>query len=174
MKIRFIVLALVLATAIPAFAAGAEDWDGLKSDYTQLRKYMSSKRRIGPDERTALSGLLERLDVFIAANPDDRRALAMDISVSTWLGRTERVERDYEMLAQLTDSDAVWLAWAKMRLAENRYDEAGAMARSRPYDFADRECRETSSRRPSTRSTRSPKRVSPSPESERTRTATGA
>ncbi len=137
MKIRFIVLALALATAVPAFAAGLEDWDGLKADYTQLRKYMSSKRRIGPAERTALEGLLVRLDEFIADNPDDRRALAMDISVSTWLGRSERVERDYEMLAQLTDADAVWLAWAKMRLAENRYDEAGAMARNRPYDLAE-------------------------------------
>ena len=137
MKTRFIVLALVLATALPALAAAAEDWDGLKADYTQLRTYMSSKRRIGPAERTALGGLLERLDAFIAANPDDRRALAMDISVATWLGRTERVERDYEMLAQLTDADAVWLAWAKMRLAENRYDDAGAMARSRPYDLAE-------------------------------------
>lgn len=136
MKIRFIVLALVLATALPALAAAAEDWDGLKADYTQLRTYMSSKRRIGPSERTALEGLLERLDGFIAANPDDRRALAMDISVSTWLGRTDRVERDYELLAQLTDADAVWLAWAKMRLAENRYDDAGFMARSRPYDLA--------------------------------------
>lgn len=137
MKTRLIVLAIVLATALPALAAGVEDWDGLKSDYTQLRKYMSSKRRIGPAERTALEGLLERLDAFIDANPDDRRALAMDISVSTWLGRSERVERDYEMLAQLTDADAVWLAWAKTRLAENRYDEAGAMARSRPYDLAE-------------------------------------
>ena len=74
MKTRFIVLALVLATALPALAAAAEDWDGLKADYTQLRTYMSSKRRIGPAERTALGGLLERLDAFIAANPDDRRA----------------------------------------------------------------------------------------------------
>jgi peptidyl-prolyl cis-trans isomerase B (cyclophilin B) len=131
------VLALVLATALPTLAAAAEDWNGLKADYTQLRKYMSSKRRIGPAERTALEGLLGRLDGFIAANPDDRRALAMDISVSTWLGRTDRVERDYEMLAQLTDADAVWLAWAKMRLAENRYDDAGSMARSRPYDLAE-------------------------------------
>ena len=137
MKIRPIVLAALLSTVLPALPAGAEDWDGLRSDYTQLREYMSSKRRIGPSERTALEGLLERLDGFIAENPDDRRALAMDISVSTWLGRTERVERDYELLAQLTDSDAVWVAWAKMKLAENKYDEAGSMARSRPYDLAE-------------------------------------
>ena len=137
MKIRPIVLAALLSTVLPALPAGAEDWDGLRSDYTQLREYMSSKRRIGPSERTALEGLLERLDGFIAENPDDRRALAMDISVSTWLGRTDRVERDYELLAQLTDSDAVWVAWAKMKLAENKYDEAGSMARSRPYDLAE-------------------------------------
>jgi peptidyl-prolyl cis-trans isomerase B (cyclophilin B) len=141
MLTRFlIILALSTATLLTStvFAApiAAEDWTSIRAEYDQLKTYMSSKRRIGASERTALQGLQSRLDAYLGEYPEDRRAIALDINVASWLGQTERVDADYERLAMLSDADAVWLAWAERHLAENRYGDAGDLARGREYDLA--------------------------------------
>ena len=131
-------LSTTILTTSPVFATPVpvEDWTSLRAEYDQLKTYMASKRRIGASERTALQGLQSRLDAFLGEHPEDRRAIVLDINVASWLGQTDRVDADYERLAMLTDADAVWLAWAKVRLSENLYDEAGNMARGRDYDLA--------------------------------------
>ena len=142
MLTRFLII-LTLSTAtlvnspVEAAPETAEDWTSLRAEYDQLKTYMASKRRIGPSERTALQGLQTRLDAFLKENPDDRRALVLDINVATWLGQTERIDADYQRLAMLTDAEAVWLAWAELQFSENRYDDAGNLARGREYDLAE-------------------------------------
>ena len=141
MLTRFLII-LTLSTAtlvnspVVAVPETAEDGTSLRAEYDQLKTYMASKRRIGPSERTALQGLQTRLDAFLKESPDDRRALVLDINVATWLGQTERIDADYERLAMLTDAEAVWLAWAELQFSENRYDDAGNLARGREYDLA--------------------------------------
>ncbi len=142
MLTRFLIILALSTTTLAistAFATPSipEDWTSLRAEYDQLKTYMASKRRIGPSERTALQALQGRLDVFLGENPEDRRAIVLDINVASWLGQTERVDDDYERLAMLTDADAVWLAWAERHLAENRYDDAGSLARGREYDLAE-------------------------------------
>ena len=116
---------LLVATASLAFAtpdlAHGEDWTGIRESYDQLKRYMSAKRRIGPDEKTSLTALQGRIDRFREANPEDPRPLALDIQVSTWLGDDDRIDADYEALATLSELDRIQVAEAKHRLGMNRY-----------------------------------------------------
>lgn len=130
---------LLVATASLAFAtpdlAHGEDWTGIRESYDQLKRYMSAKRRIGPDEKTSLTALQGRIDRFREANPEDPRPLALDIQVSTWLGDDDRIDADYEALATLSELDRIQVAWAKHRLGMNRYGSIPTILGGDSVDF---------------------------------------
>ncbi|MEE2973352.1 MAG: peptidylprolyl isomerase [Planctomycetota bacterium] len=127
-------LASCLAFSI-ASTAIAEDWSSLRSTYDQLKNYMAAKKTIGTEERSALKDLQTKLDAYRAANPTDPRPLALDLQVATWLGDDARVDADYEALASISDEDRIQLAWARHRLAQNRYDSIPTILQASPIDL---------------------------------------
>ena len=131
---------LIVGTTTTALLASptaqTEDYDQLQAEYDQVSRYLSSKRSIGPDEKTSLMALREKLDAFAAANAEDHRPLVLSLQLSTWLGDEDRVDQAFQGLSNLSDDDRIWIAWAENRAATNRYEDAQVLLIDREMDMA--------------------------------------
>ena len=116
--------------------AQAEDYDQLQAEYDQVSRYLSAKRSIGPDEKTSLMALREKLDAFATAHAEDHRPLVLSLQLSTWLGDEDRVDQAFQGLSNLSDDDRIWIAWAENRAATNRYEDAQVLLVDREMNLA--------------------------------------
>ena len=85
---------------------------------------MAPKRRIDADDQKSIRQLRDQLDAFLKEHPEDPRAITLQIQLSMWLDDDTRVDEGFTKLSSHSDNDRVWLAWAKSRISENRYDDA--------------------------------------------------
>ena len=132
-----IVLAFSASLAATAFMPyQSADFTELKDEYQRLNTYLAAKRRIDADDRTAIVELRNNVEKYLSSNPEDPRAITLDIQLSTWLGDDSRVDEAFSQLSSLSDDDRVWLAWAKSRVGENRYDDAYVLLADRETDLA--------------------------------------
>jgi cyclophilin family peptidyl-prolyl cis-trans isomerase len=117
-----LILALTLGSAtFPARAvdadaasATADKFDRLQREFTQLQRYLMSRRGVGSAERAELQSLRGEIEAFSAAHPDDPRPIALDLQIGIWLGEDERVDASFErLLAMQPENAAIRRRWAQ-------------------------------------------------------------
>ena len=105
---------LAPATKAPSAGIVADEFDRLQREFTQLQRYLMSRRGVGAAERAELRSLRGEIEAFSATHPDDPRPIALDLQIGIWLGEEERVDASFErLLALQPENAAIRRRWAQ-------------------------------------------------------------
>lgn len=125
--VRFACIALAMGALLgPAASSHAADeaFDAVKGRYTRLVQAIRAGGGLYEQDRPVVRSVLRDIRDYLGEQPEDVRALAMDLQLSRWLDEDpDRIEADYAQLMALRPDDAALaLAALRWRTAESRLE----------------------------------------------------
>jgi cyclophilin family peptidyl-prolyl cis-trans isomerase len=123
LSLGVIAAAAVAGVAAPAIAQATDPaFDAVRSRYTRLVTAITDGGGLYEQDRPVVRSVLRDIAAYLADNPQDVRALAMDLQLSRWLDEDQdRITANYAQLEALRPNDpAIALAALRWRTLDGQ------------------------------------------------------